>query len=60
MTGNRTDSDVLRCDLQSLSSVICRHGLYLVSDIYLACYRFGDEGLAVFFEEVDLSLLCGY
>ena len=32
---------------------ICRHGLHLVSDIYLACYRFGDEGLTVFFEEVD-------
>ena len=40
--------------------LICRHGLYLVSDIYLAGHYFGDEGLTVFFEEFNFSLLCGY
>ena len=30
-----------------------RHGLHLVTDIYLARYHGGDEGLAVLFEEFD-------
>ena len=43
-----------------LSFSIRRLHLNLVSDIYLACHNFGDEGLTVFFEELDFSLLRGY
>ncbi len=38
---------------------ICRHGLHLAPDIYLAGHDFGDEGLAVLFEEFDGTLFVG-